>query len=494
MSMFQKMFSLSLVLLVACSGVVESNELPGEEAGGGGGTGGGSGGGGGIPGPGPEQPGPGPGPGTDPLVDDHDPLAGFPEGEVQRGILCARGNRDPISARLCANPAPTIASLADLQQTLGLNVGNANTTRFAFSGHSSSLVVRSVSAINPRAIIFTRAAGQNPQPNANFIALGFVRGDQFAELVARDAGTGDLNFFLVRFKQACNASPTGCSNADLLTNRIESNWTQVSVYQDVDIKNTVMDCLQCHQPGGPATRKILRMQELEDPWNHFFRDNRAGGQQLIADFRAAHGNNEAVAGVPGNAIGNSDPEDLEDLVKAEGFGNQPNEFNSNQIEDQVAANGTSTTWQALFDRAVNGLAIPVPFFRIRISDPAKLTAATNSYRAVLDGTAQPSTLVDIRDIFSEEAMQSTSIHAKPGLSGRGILVQMCQHCHNNSLDQTISRARFNVQRLDEMSRAEKDLAIARLQLAPDSRLRMPPTVFHELAPAEIQLAIEELRR
>lgn len=87
-----------------------------------------------------------------------------------------------------------------------------------------------------------------------------------------------------------------------------------------------------------------------------------------------------------------------------------------------------------------------------------------------------------------------SIRPRPGLDGRGILVHMCQMCHNSRLDQTLSRARFDVEQLAQMPRAEKDLAIARLQLPATDRQAMPPARFHELGAAERQLAIDELAR
>jgi hypothetical protein len=40
--------------------------------------------------------------------------------------------------------------------------------------------------------------------------------------------------------------------------------------------------------------------------------------------------------------------------------------------------------------------------------------------------------------------------------GHGILVQICQQCHNPSLDQTLTRAKFDVTKLDTLSREEKD--------------------------------------
>jgi hypothetical protein len=63
-----------------------------------------------------------------------------------------------------------------------------------------------------------------------------------------------------------------------------------------------------------------------------------------------------------------------------------------------------------------------------------------------------------------------SIRRKPGLDGRGILVHLCSQCHSPRLDQTLTRARFNVMALDAMSREERDTAIAWLGLSADWRL------------------------
>jgi hypothetical protein len=67
-------------------------------------------------------------------------------------------------------------------------------------------------------------------------------------------------------------------------------------------------------------------------------------------------------------------------------------------------------------------------------------------------------------------------------------------CHNSRLDQTQTRARFNVMTLDAMSRQEKDLAVTRLQLPDDDPLKMPPPRFHTLSADEQALVIEQLSR
>jgi len=103
-------------------------------------------------------------------------------------------------------------------------------------------------------------------------------------------------------------------------------------------------------------------------------------------------------------------------------------------------------------------------------------------------------IVRLRDAFADAALAGMSIHPQPGLDGKGILVHMCQMCHNSRLDPSLSRARFNVEQLAQLPRAEKDLAILRLQLPAGDRHLMPPARFHELSAAERQLAIAELMK
>jgi hypothetical protein len=81
---------------------------------------------------------------------------------------------------------------------------------------------------------------------------------------------------------------------------------------------------------------------------------------------------------------------------------------------------------------------------------------------------------------------------RPNQTGQQILVQICQQCHNSRLDQTITRARFNIETLAQMSRAEKDLAITRIHLPKSAARHMPPDRFRELSQAEIDLVTQEL--
>lgn len=399
---------------------------------------------------------------------ENDAFKDLPTGAGQLKVLCSRPGQDKLRQVFCGPTPPSINGIVDLQKALGIaivdpnrvgrnNNGTGGNAAFALSGGSSSLVGRFTSAINPRLVIFTPPA--NNTPNPSFVSLGFVRGEQFAEIAAGDPATKAVNFFLVKFEQDCNAAKPGCTPGDLLTPAVEANWRKVTVYEDTDIGNTIFDCKQCHQPGGPATPKLLRMQELRNPWTHFFRDNTSGGPALIADYQAAHGVDEAYAGIPGAMISSSNPAILERLVRDNGFGTQPNEFPTRTIESEIQS-GISPTWQKLYDQFVAGTVIAPPFHDVKVSDPAKLALLTDAYQSFLDGTLPAGELPDIRDIFPDTALRDMGFMVKDGLSGSEIITQACTQCHNAKLPQDITRARFDVD-LSKMSRTEKDIAIER---------------------------------
>ena len=436
-------------------------------------------------------------PGSEPPNPEHevDPLKGLLQGSEQLAALCARNNGDTVSRAFCGSTAPGIGSIAELQTLLGIDFvprhqgnGDDENASFALTGHSTSLVARFVSPINPRAIIWSE--------QASFVMMGFARGEQFIELVANDpTRSNELTFFLFRFRQACNDEPGGCTPGDLLTPAIESNFTSYTLYQDVDIKNTVLDCLQCHQPGGPSTKKILRMQELRSPWGHWMSANEAANNlQTLTDYKRAHAAGEVYAGIPGQAIPNSSPRMLETFIRARGFGTQPNEFNSALILDR----GATPEWRALYAKAQVGEAIPPPYHGNRITDAVKLRVNADAYKAVASGTMPMSMLPDIRDVFLDAALQDLSFRPAASLvqakDGKGILIQMCGGCHNPRLDSTISRANFDVTKLDTMDRSTKDRAIKRLTLPKEAFRRMPPTRFRELSDEEIEIVTAELMK
>jgi hypothetical protein len=118
-----------------------------------------------------------------------------------------------------------------------------------------------------------------------------------------------------------------------------------------------------------------------------------------------------------------------------------------------------------------------------------MTSAYTQWRA---GSGAP--LPDVRDVFLDDGLRDMGFAPRADLDGRGLLVQMCQQCHNANLDMTVTRERFLVDLLDTMTRDEKDIAIERLGLPATDHLRMPPLLFRTITEAERQSMIDELRR
>lgn len=337
---------------------------------------------------------------------------------------------------------------------------------------------------------------------SRLLALAFSRGEQFVELVVTGYRDPRLRFYVVGFRQACNSKTAGCGPHDLLSEASERDWTEVSLYDEADLANTVLDCAPCHQPNGPGSRKLLRMQEIDVPWTHWFMTSSEGGRALWDDFIAAHPD-ETFGGMTSEQIQRSDPNSLSIMVSLSGA--QPNPFESKQIEQEVkdsaaalggeqpfdnSVPGMSATWLAAFELATRGEAIPVPYHNVKVTDPDKLAAMTKAYLRHLSGARLP----DIRDVFPDdpERLAQLGIMTRPGLDGASVLIEACAQCHNDRLDQRLSRARFRAD-LQGMDRAEKALAIERLQLPPEHPLAMPPARLRMLSDEARARAIAKLR-
>jgi hypothetical protein len=447
-----------------------------------------------------------------------DPFEALLHGQAQTDQLCNRiggldddnnPNFNAVTVALCKDKK-TFASMKDLQLALGLDFkktdvtgtnGSNNNPGFALSSHSSSLLARGTSALNPRAFVFSPPPGK-PVRIPGFVVMAFVRGETFVEVAAESPKGGNkLTFYLVKFELDCTLS-NSCQNGDLFTPSVEQNWKSWTAYDDEDLKNTLADCRQCHQPDGPSSKMMLRMQEFEDPWTHWFRSDRPGGITLLQDFLRAHGDQEDYGPIPAALIQKSDGRALEDLINGQGFGDQPNKFDSKTIEAEIQRSqsgqpevniprGQSPTWDGLYAGAFNGDFIPPPYHDVKVTDPDKLQYLTGEYKKFM---SQGGTLPDMRRVFLDDALEEMTMLPKLNATGREVLVQTCAQCHNPKLDQTISRAKFDATNLDAMTRAEKDLAIARLNLGSGERLRMPPANMRSLPDDARTAAIDELKK
>lgn len=436
---------------------------------------------------------------------DTDPLSHLPKFEEQRLSMCARGRSNAIADVFCGgDEAPNITSLVELQEALRISFTPGNTTNgappgFSLTANSSALATRTVSAINPRAVLVQEA---DERADGSFLSLAYVRGDHLVEMaVLPPDGTGSVALYLLVYEQECHATDAGCSFGERLTPATETGWTRWSIYDDVDLKGSTFDCLVCHQPGGINTPVMFRMQEFRNPWTHWLAAFGEGERALFTDYGRAHGPDETFAGIPPDLFVQSNPILVENFFKNSG-GVEPNEFPSETIEEEVKLSspgqpednsvpGSSPTWDALYERAVNGEVGPPPYHDVKITDAAKLAEMTAAYRAFMAGDSDE--LPDIRDVIRDDALAKMSIRPKPGLDGRGIIVHMCAQCHNAKLDPELSRARFDATNLDAMSREIKDAAITRLELTRDDRFKMPPTFLRELSAEERALVIETLR-
>jgi mono/diheme cytochrome c family protein len=407
--------------------------------------------------------------------------------------ICARGRGDSFAKALCGGGGrPEIRDMAELLDLVGL----ADQRAFALTGNSTSLVAMSVSAINPRVLVFPRVGADLRRPDA-MTAVGFVRGEPFVELASRDPLTGDFNFYLLSFEQRCSYDSGGCDLASQLTAEIERNWTAYSVYDQDDLESTSFDCKSCHQPAGAGSKRILRMQELTSPWMHWFPQRFVqrtdSDRALAAQFIEAHQDDGQYGGIPVDVIAGALDEgsgaQLEALVRAEGFADQPNPFDA-QIATEMES-GSSPTWQARFQKHLTGEAIAVPYPRIDVTDEMKRTAAVRSYRDVVRGIAPRGSLIDVRQVFSDDAAEKLSFVPQPGADGKTVLLQMCGRCHDGRGNPQLNKNHFNVRKLEEMPRAEKDLAVTRMNET--GATRMPPWRIGSLSADAIRAATSELQ-
>ena len=430
--------------------------------------------------------------------------AALPPGspEQTRSALCQRGYDDPVSQAFCASDPPQ--SLAQLLQLLGLDfravVGNGElgNPAFALLSHSTSLSGQLVSPINPRVFLFRAPASEGPiqgpaRPADDLVVLAFSRGEPFVELATRDRTTHALRFLLLRFAPRCE--PLGaCSSWELFGPSVESDWSSVSLYADDDLENTVFDCNVCHREGGPGAEKRLLMIQKTAPWTHFFRDKEAG-KWLLDSYFEAHPKSEVYGGIPGRLIRWSEPALLQGLIEHEGGLLQPAELPTVALARMEMARkqpAAVPAFQSLQRRALHGDVFPLPHPTAVFTDPLRQAEGATAYKALMGGdSAHP--LPDLTELHSVPALHSTQRRPSPNASGEQILTEACARCHNQRLDQSLSRANFDPSRLAELTRAQLDAVAERLVLPAASPLSMPPRRFAQLSSDEVQLVRETLR-
>ncbi|HKP55848.1 MAG TPA: c-type cytochrome [Polyangiales bacterium] len=434
------------------------------------------------------------------------PAAAEPQALTRPGF-CDRGGDDGIRDLFCGATQPTLRSFVDLQRALRLTPGPTDHdamylgdvyVRFAvLLGHSTALSGHLVSPINPRALIL--GAGS---------VVAFVRGVQQVELATLARDRHAFNFYLLTFEQACQHEPEGCTPADLYTSRIERDWIAYTLRDDEDLKDTVLDCRQCHQRGRQGGGLLMR--ELTPPWTHFFEPvtspltglvpttPAAHGGDLLSDYLAAHGD-EAYANVDVAGLPRATASILQQAVGAD----QPLVFDSMVIEQEryplrdgeyPAEPLTSSTWESAYEAFKRGEQLALPYIEARAADPAKQAALSNAYQRHRAGELSDDELPDLADIFPDDPALRARIglQTEPDASPEEALIQACGPCHNDVLDQSLSRARFNID-VSRLGSAELDQAIERLSLDRDSPRAMPPRGARQLDDDSRQRLVEYLR-
>jgi hypothetical protein len=427
-----------------------------------------------------------------------------------RPALCDRPGDDAVRDVFCGDEPAQIENLADLQRALKLKFvpdeskggaaqPGAYTPRSTYAMasllvHSTALPAELVSPINPRAVVMTYNT-----------FLAFTRGAQQAEMAARDRASQRVNLYLLSFRQACNAAADGCKPGDLYTPSIESDWSAVALQDDEDLKNTPSDCRQCHQRG--LEQPMLLMRELDGPWTHFLSPApnpkvefpEPLGDDLLNDYTAAKGD-ETYAATSSELVAQSIGIFLQGMVPAD----QPLVFDGSAIMNErwpyrpdgyAAEPVRSSTWDAAYAAFKRGELLPLPFYAPRASDPQKQSQLTAAYAAYRRGELAADDLPDLADIFPDDAQTRAEIglQTEPGATAPELLIQACGTCHDDVLDQSISRARFNIA-IGRMSRSELALAVVRLKTDRDRDGAMPPRGRRQLDADGLARLIDYLER
>ena len=361
--------------------------------------------------------------------------------------------------------------------------------------HSTALSGHVVSPINPRAIVM---GGRT--------IIAFQRGVQRIELATLANGKGTFNFYLLSFEQACNGNEDGCSPGDLYTPRIEADWTRVDIHDDEDLKNSPLDCRQCHQRGREAP--ILLMREVLAPWTHFFgtlSDNGLPGSRpdvrggdLLRDYLQAKGD-EPYGQVSMATISRTSGFLLQAII-----GPQPLVFDAPTIENErfpyeddgtrAAEPQPSATWNGAFEAFKRGEQLALPYVEPRATDPRKQAELSDAYARYRADEISADELPDMADIFPDDPLVRAQIglQTEPDATPGDALVQACGPCHNDVLDQTVTRARFSID-LTRLEPAQIERAIARIELPSGAPGAMPPPEARQLDPEARERLLQYLR-
>jgi hypothetical protein len=429
-------------------------------------------------------------------------------GPAQTARVCALGATDRVAAALCAKSAAPIRGLGDLYRALRLDRPDEDLV--AVTTHSLGLSARTVSALNPRVLVYQDISHKRrPVTYDEVVVAGFTRGEQLVELAALDPATYEYNFYLLRFAQACNRGR--CTPEDLLTEKIESGWTDWTLYSERDLEDTPLDCVSCHLPFGRGTHKQLLMRQEFDPWMHWsdFRggDERTLCPELPADggagkvvvaaqgldlLRALEGPNGRYAGVPVAALYAAESgklfaryvADSEGLVRTSPY--RPSDYPYGQVSFQTREvlcerfhTGSSPTWER-HRRESRARGLHVPYYGPDVVDPQRRAEVVADRTAFLRRQAAGDAFDVAASFIAPEVATAVGFVPRREDTAPEILRAMCVRCHAAATDPHLRRARFNAEALDRIGPVTATVIRQRLSLPRTSPEIMPPLRVGEL--------------
>lgn len=434
-------------------------------------------------------------------------LARIGTGPAQTARVCGRGATDRIATTLCDQATPPIRGLTDLYRALRLD--KVGERLVAVTTHSLGLSARTVSALNPRVMVYQNISHKRrPITIEEVVVTGFTRGEQLVELAALDPASYDYNFYLLRFAQACNR--TRCTPEDLLTEKVESGWTDWTLYSERDLEDTALDCASCHQPFGAGTHKQLLMRQDFDPWMHWgdFRggdertlcrtpdfEGTVGKTVLVAEgldlLRAVEGAGGRYAGVPVAELHASESGkifatfvvDAESAVRNSpypvNYQYEQLSFATREVVCERFRTGTSPTWDRHRRESLER-GLPVPYYGPDVVDARRRAEVAADRAGFLRRHADHDAFDVAASFINAEVATAVGFLPRKADTAPEMLRSLCVRCHSAKTDARLVRARFNAEAIDRVEPVTANAIRRRLSLPKTSSLVMPPARVGEL--------------
>jgi mono/diheme cytochrome c family protein len=149
----------------------------------------------------------------------------------------------------------------------------------------------------------------------------------------------------------------------------------------------------------------------------------------------------------------------------------------------------SATWDEGYQAFKRGEQLALPYYAPRATDPQKQAQLTEAYASYRDRQLSAAELPDLAAIFPDDGhtLAEIGLRTEPDATPAELLIQACGSCHNDVLDQSISRARFNIA-LGRLPASELAAAVARLRMDRSAPGAMPPPGRRQLdEPARARL-------